>query len=572
MISLLSAPCRPLASRFKEQGFFVLLWNLDYYILLYAQKERFRLLRIIFSFILLFFMITLGACSSTVDAPVPEIAESSPESIEPEIIFAEDFSSGQVSNWDIHIINPDEEAGWSISETEEGLHYEGRQHAFARPPVDGLTDHTINFKFKLLEDASGVLPFNFSFREKTNNGHQRYFVSIGLNEIGLTKQNTASHLTLSPNDFNLIRKLYHPLESNIWYELKVSVLENLILVYLDDQLIIQHLDHDNPLLIGKIAFETLEQSRILIDDIVIVRDYVEYYTDKIAELEKELTGPIINRTTHGIISWDETWQGEMHIVGDIIVEKGYTLTIEPGTTITIAAKQDLHNLCTYEPDLRQGIRGRNEVLPPGYEGIHPGEPFRDEENHIRILVLGTLHAVGTPEKMITFTSDSPNPDIWDWTGLLFENGILSYSKMKYYRVLHPGNGTVVSHNILKNVGECAIGAHNGTAIIEHNQISYAGHELIDIQGGSHIIRYNSLGPNIGTGHCGIVVVNGTSQIYNNQIYQCPHGILLLGGTPSIFDNTISECYQGITYDVPADSFRIEDNTLINNKRDIRRNY
>lgn len=533
-------------------------------------------MKIIFCFILVFFMITLGACNPTVETPVPEIAESSPESTEPVIIFAEDFSSGQATNWDIHIINPDEEAGWSISETEEGLHYEGRQHAFARPPVDGLSDYTINYKFKLLEHASGVLPFNFSFREKTNNGHQRYFVSIGLNEIGLTKQDTASHSTLSPNDFKLIRKLYHPIESNIWYEIKVSVLENLILVYLDDQLIIQHLDHDNPHLIGKIAFETLEQSRILIDDIVIVRDHVEYYTSKIAELEKELTGPIINRTTHGIISWDETWQGEMHIVGDIIVEKGYTLTIEPGTIITVAAKQDLHNLCTYEPDLRQGIRGRNEVLPPGYEGIHPGEPFRDEENHTSIHIYGTLHAVGTPDQMITITSDSPEPDIWDWNFFSFQDGILSYCIMEYYRILHPGNGTTVSHNILRHAGECAIGAgqsDNGTTLIEYNSISYAGHELIDIQEGNPVIRYNYLGPNPGTCcRAGIVVVDGTPVITDNEIFGCNHGILILGGTPKIINNTIAECNEGITFDVPADSFKIENNTLSNNNRDIRRNY
>jgi hypothetical protein len=284
------------------------------------------------------------------------------------------------------------------------------------------------------------------------------------------------------------------------------------------------------------------------------------------------SNPIENLTTYGIISWDETWSGDVHIIGDIIVEEGYTLTIEPGTNITIAAKSDFQNLVTYEPDLRCGIREEGEILPPEYDYAHPGEPFRCEEHHIRILVLGTLHAVGTPDNMITITSDSPNPDIWDWSGIIFENGIFSYCKMDYYNFFHPGDGTVVSHNILRNVGGCAIGAHNGTSIIEYNQIYYAGHELIDIQGGSHIIRYNNLGPNIGVGHCGIVVVNGTSQIYENYIYQSPHGILLLGGTPSIYDNTIEGCFEGMTFDVPVNSFCVKSNLFINNNIDVNYRY
>jgi hypothetical protein len=284
---------------------------------------------------------------------------------------------------------------------------------------------------------------------------------------------------------------------------------------------------------------------------------------------------IINRTTHGIISWDETWRGQIHIVGDIIVESGYTLTIEPGTTITIAAKSDLHNLDTDEFNLKQGIR---EVLPgrnPDYQGVHPGEPFRDEANHISIHILGTLHAVGTPDQMITITSDSPEPDIWDWNFFTFNKGIMSYCLMEYYRILHTRHG-IISHNTLRHVGECAVGLgpfDSGTVIVEHNKISFAGHELIDIQGGNHIIRNNYLGPSPGS-HChsGIVVVSGTPEIYDNKIFGCKSGIVLIGGTPQIIDNYIIGCDEAFLYLSFADGFDIEDNYLLNNKRDIIRNY
>jgi len=258
--------------------------------------------------------------------------------------------------------------------------------------------------------------------------------------------------------------------------------------------------------------------------------------------------PIVNRTTHGIIQWDETWRGEMHIIGDIIVEEGHTLTIEPGTKVLIAAKQDKANLCTFPPDMRQGIRRENEVPPGGdLEGIHPGEPFRDEANHISLHIYGTLHAVGTPDQMITITSDSPTPDIWDWNFFNFKNGILSYCIMEYYRNLNPGDGTIVSHNILKNVGECAICLpNNESVVVEYNNVSYAGHELVDIQGGTHIIRNNYLGPNPGLpAHIGIVVVRGSPEIVNNTINGCHKGILLIGGTPHIVNNSIEGCDKDI---------------------------
>ncbi len=43
-------------------------------------------------------------------------------------------------------------------------------------------------------------------------------------------------------------------------------------------------------------------------------------------------------------------------------------------------------------------------------------------------ILETLHAVGTPDQMVTVTSASQNPSNYDWNYFQFENGILSYCK------------------------------------------------------------------------------------------------------------------------------------------------
>ncbi len=263
------------------------------------------------------------------------------------------------------------------------------------------------------------------------------------------------------------------------------------------------------------------------------------------ETEKEvLSSPVevSNTTRAGKIERDEIWSGEIHVIGDIIVEEGVTLIIEPGTRVLIAANQDLENLFDSSFDMQQGIRQEHPDEDPYYRGVHFGEPFRDEGNHISILVHGTLHAVGTPEQMITITSDSPTPGIYDWNFFNFDKGILSYCIMEYYRCFNPGNDTVVSHNILRYVGECTVCFFSGqSTLVEYNSISYAGHELIGMKDSSPTIRNNDLGPNPKL--CGIVID---------------------GGSPLITGNTIEDCGSGLLFLVPPKDPNLKDNILKNN--------
>jgi hypothetical protein len=234
----------------------------------------------------------------------------------------------------------------------------------------------------------------------------------------------------------------------------------------------------------------------------------------------------------------------MHVVGDIFVEDGVTLTIEPGTVVHIAANRDVENLYNGPFDMKQGIQDEVEII----NGVHFGEPYRDEGHHISIRIAGTLHAVGTPEQMITITSDSSTPGIYGWNYFEFAQGILSYSVVEYYRVLGPGNGTEVSHNTLRHIGECGVCA-NSTVVVEHNTISYAGHELVDMHHSSPVIRSNHLGPN--PDHAGIVVD---------------------GGSPHIVDNTIQKCGIGIDFISPPSAPVVEGNVFSGNDIDILHEY
>jgi parallel beta-helix repeat protein len=253
--------------------------------------------------------------------------------------------------------------------------------------------------------------------------------------------------------------------------------------------------------------------------------------------------PNVNKTTSGVISKNEIWRNEIHITGDIIVLKGVTLIIEPGTKVLIAANSDSHNLNSADSfNMKKGINETNTAD----KYIHPGEPYNDEGNHISIIIFGRLEAVGTEEEMISITSDSLNPTRYDWTGLRFGEGIFSFVEMKHYRGFDPGNKTEVSHSILSEVGGCAICFNNGkSAEVKFNTVFDASHELIDIHDSSPVIQNNVLGPNPDRA-----------------------GIIIDGGSATITNNTIKGCGQGILFISEPENALIENNEFLNNEEDI----
>jgi len=78
--------------------------------------------------------------------------------------------------------------------------------------------------------------------------------------------------------------------------------------------------------------------------------------------------------------------------------------------------------------------------------------------------------------------------------------------------------TEISHNILRNVGECGVCANSDKAVILCNEISYAGHELIDMHSSNPTIKNNILGPN--PDKAGIIIDAGNPVIENNYFKRC----------------------------------------------------
>ena len=96
---------------------------------------------------------------------------------------------------------------------------------------------------------------------------------------------------------------------------------------------------------------------------------------------------VLSATVGGHISQDTTWQGDVLITDNVVVQPGVTLTVSPGTRVKF-----------------QHYRG-----------------YREPERRLTLSVLGTTIAEGTPDQPIYFTSDAPDPQNGDWSMLRLES-------------------------------------------------------------------------------------------------------------------------------------------------------
>jgi hypothetical protein len=245
-----------------------------------------------------------------------------------------------------------------------------------------------------------------------------------------------------------------------------------------------------------------------------------------------------------------------------------TLTILPGTKVLISANSDKSNMfgkwTCEEGDIKDFdmLKGINEEWENKC-GVHKGEPFRDEGNHISIQIDGKLDAVGTADKPIIIKSDAETPDRYDWNHFIVRNGILSYAQVSNYRTLEVGSNVEISHNTLSNIGECGLGIYvDNNIIIEYNEIYDAGHEVIDIGSmASPTIRYNILEPK--PYNAGIIVAGGNPIIEHNHFMGTGGLIAILEGTgwPTMIEITYNTFDEDGALMLGCASGKIENNNI-----------
>lgn len=285
--------------------------------------------------------------------------ETTPKEIEAKTYLFENFESG-IQNWGL-------EKGWNLEKAGNNTVLKGIGHKWAWLNNMGWENYTLKIKFKIIQ---GNIHLNFRQTE-LEDGLHRYFTGVGSEGIYLNKQNGDEFCDLA--EISLIL-------DNEWHEIEIRGYGDTLNIYIDNTHVIFYKDN-NPIESGTIAFETLDGSEYLIDDVEIR----ETLPDEIAY--KLLPANVKNTSKSGILTRDEVWSGEILITEAVIVPKEVTLSIEPGTVVKF-----------------RHFRGYKELW-----------------KKTSLIIEGTIKAIGTPEKQIWFTSDADEPLNGDWGGIHLEN-------------------------------------------------------------------------------------------------------------------------------------------------------
>ena len=108
---------------------------------------------------------------------------------------------------------------------------------------------------------------------------------------------------------------------------------------------------------------------------------------------------------HGSISQDMRWTGDIYIDGDVTIPRGVILSVDAGSTVY----------------LKSGVDKTNSGI---------------DRERIEIIVEGVLLISGeSGDKMVTFTSETEEPQMNDWYGIiiknLYEASVINYAKIEY---------------------------------------------------------------------------------------------------------------------------------------------
>ncbi len=196
----------------------------------------------------------------------------------------------------------------------------------------------------------------------------------------------------------------------------------------------------------------------------------------------------------GLITSNTTWSqnGSPYIVvGNILIDQGKTLTIEPGVQVK-------------------------------FDGLY------------YIYSDGTLIAQGTLIDSILFTSNNITPKEGNWIGIKFRstdtNSIIKYSNIEFAQsaIIIDGSSPKISNSMIKNnTNGIYINWNNGYPIIENNVISHNSNA--GIYGGT-CGRTNIIGNEISYNNYGIYTNTYDYNLNNNNIIYNSEGVYFdLGG-------------------------------------------
>ncbi len=163
------------------------------------------------------------------------------------LLYSQDFESGRPDEWDLG-------PGWEIAESETGYVLAGQGHVWASLTSGSWSDYRLRFKVKLTGDAS--VHANF----RVTAGPTRYFIGLRRGGLYLSKQT-------GPDSFSENLASAGGLGDG-WKTVEITGYGSTVTVLVNEQVVMTYTDPE-PLLSGGIAFESLTDSQVLIDDVEI---------------------------------------------------------------------------------------------------------------------------------------------------------------------------------------------------------------------------------------------------------------------------------------------------------------
>jgi len=172
------------------------------------------------------------------------------------ILFQGDFADGTADGW--HFSDSEGQplaTPWPVEEDGRSLVLSGSDHTWAYINVSSeWSDYSLEVSVKLI---SGGLHLNYRLSDIG-----RYFIGFSENGLSLHKQ-------IWPDTFYDLGSDDTSHDFNTWYIVKIVCAQDNLKVYVDGTLKLEYSDPDY-LRKGSIAFETLDDSHIHFDDLVVV--------------------------------------------------------------------------------------------------------------------------------------------------------------------------------------------------------------------------------------------------------------------------------------------------------------
>ena len=178
--------------------------------------------------------------------------------VEGEVVFTDNFEEG-TGNWHFFDAEGTSAAtGWGTVVIEGNTVLRGTGHNWADLEGEQFkwTNYIFKARFKIIRGG-----MHFNYRHNKEGDYRRYYVGVSNDGMYLTRSTPPTHV-------NLVDDVRIQLDDN-WHTFKMVGYDNILNIYIDNELLIEYKDVGIPALPGGVAFETLGGAEFLVDDVEI---------------------------------------------------------------------------------------------------------------------------------------------------------------------------------------------------------------------------------------------------------------------------------------------------------------